>query len=157
MKLEKWSAVAEIVSSVAILLTLAYLAIQTSQNTQAIQASIRQAMLADERELLFKVMDYPFVSPFGYVGRELTIDEQAQLETWNLMFMRNRENQWLQYQNGVIDAATWNTYRSAIPVILATEYGASSWERRSGRGEFDSGFVRNVNELLANPPVAATE
>ena len=55
----KWSAVAEIVSSIAILVTLGYLAIQTSQNTQA---CIRQSMLTDEREMLFKQMDYPFVS-----------------------------------------------------------------------------------------------
>jgi len=158
VKLEKWSAVAEIVSSVAILLTLGYLAIQTSQNTQAIQASIRQAMLTDEREMLFKQMDYPFVSPInGYVGRELTREEQVQLDTWTLAFLRVRENQWLQYHNGVIDEATWNTYRYAIQVILSTEYGASFWELRSGRGEFDGGFVRDVNELLANSPFTAAQ
>ena len=55
------SAIAELVSSIAILATLAYLAIQTQQNTQALQASVRQSMLTEDRELLYKQMDYPFM------------------------------------------------------------------------------------------------
>jgi len=156
MKLEKLSAMAELVSSVAIVVTLGYLAIQTQQNTTAIQANVRQAMLADERELLFKQMDYPFVSPTnGYDGRELTREEQVQLDSWTLAFLRVRENQWLQFQNGVIDEATWDTYRFAIPYVLTTENGRSLWEARSVRGEFDDGFIRNVDELLAESPVQA--
>lgn len=37
----KWAAIAEIISSVAILITLAYLAIETRQNTDAIQTPAR--------------------------------------------------------------------------------------------------------------------
>jgi hypothetical protein len=61
MKLEKLSAIAELVSSVAILVTLGYLAVETRQNTLATQATVRQAMLAEDRELLFKTMEYPFI------------------------------------------------------------------------------------------------
>jgi hypothetical protein len=44
--------------------------IQTQQNTQAIQTTARQAMLAENRELLFKQMVYAFFD-------STTIDEKA--------------------------------------------------------------------------------
>ena len=61
VKLEKLSALAELVSAIAILVTLGYLAIQTQQNTAAIQASVRQAMLSDDMELIHQLIDYPML------------------------------------------------------------------------------------------------
>ena len=48
----KWSAIAEVLSSVAIVATLLYLVIQTQQNAAAIQASSRQTMLMADWEVL---------------------------------------------------------------------------------------------------------
>jgi len=42
MNLAQTSAIAEIVSSIAILLTLGYLALEIRQNTAAIQGTVRQ-------------------------------------------------------------------------------------------------------------------
>jgi len=156
----KWSALAEIAGAIAILVTLfylgtqtRYLAVQTQQNTNAIQASIRQAMLAQEAELLFKQMDYPFVSP-AYPNRDLTADEQVQYESWLLVFLRDRENQWLQFHNGVIDEATWVTYRYPMIVVLSPERARSFWRTRAYRGEFDRGFVSEIDRFLGS--VSAT-
>ena len=41
----KWSSIAEIVSSIAILITLIYLAIQTNQNTSALESATSQGMV----------------------------------------------------------------------------------------------------------------
>jgi len=147
MKLEKLSALAELVSSVAIVLTLGYLAVQTRQNTLAIQATVRQAMLTEDRELLFKQMEYPFVS-LRYPTEELTVEQQIQLDSWTLVFFRARENHWLQYQNGVIDEATWVAYRQPLYNLLAREYYRALWREYSERGDFDLGFVEQVNEFL---------
>lgn len=147
MKLEKLSALAELVSSVAIVLTLGYLAVQTRQNTLAIQATVRQAMLTEDRELLFKQMEYPFVS-LRYPTEELTVEQQIQLDSWTLVFFRARENHWLQYQNGVIDEATWVAYRQPLYNLLAREYYRALWREYSERGDFDLGFVEQVNGFL---------
>ena len=61
MKIEKLSAIAELISSVAVVVTLVYLAVHTQQNTTAIQASIRQAMLTDDRELFLSQIEFPIV------------------------------------------------------------------------------------------------
>jgi hypothetical protein len=150
MKLEKLSALAELVSSIAIVLTLVYLAIQTQQNTDAVHASVRQAMLAEDRELMFKIIDNPYLTPSQIDSRNLTKDQQLQFDNWLIIFFRARENHWLQYQAGVIDEATWETYRFPIRLALSSEPGREQWQLRSGRGEFAQGFVDDVNAFIAN-------
>ena len=154
MKLDRVSAIAEIVSSIAILVTLAYLAVQTAHNTAAVQASTRQAMLAEDRELLALQFEFPEVQEF--MSREvgsLTDNERIRLSTWLVIFVRNRENQWLQRQKGVIDDETWLTYSSAIAPILSREITRPWWENRESTGEFDSGFMSFVNGILSETPI----
>ena len=55
MKIEKLAALAEIIAAFAIVLTLGYLAIQTSQNTAATNSSARQASLDAELSLFYQL------------------------------------------------------------------------------------------------------
>jgi hypothetical protein len=153
VNLTKLSAIAEIISSVAILITLAYLAVEMRQNTLAIQASVRQAMLADDRELLFRQIDYPVLFTGRSGDADLTEDELVRIASNLIATIRVRENQWLQYQNGVIDVRTWLTYRAAIPAVFNTEWYRSWWRNRSARGEFDEEFVEMVNAVFAESPL----
>ena len=153
MKLEKLSAAAELVSSVAIVVTLGYLAVQTRQNTAAIQATVRQAMLADDLEIIRQQLDYPGTTTARFGGPVLTDEELIRLNSTLLALVRVRENQWLQHQNGVIDEQTWLTYRTALTAVFSTEFTRSWFRNRAERGEFDQEFVEMVNELFAsNPP-----
>ena len=149
MKLEKLSAMAELISAVAIVVTLGYLAIQTRQNTAAVQATTRQAMLAEDRELLGLRLEFGVQELMIREAGSLSDDEMIRLSTWLVIFLRNRENQWLQRQNGVIDEATWATYSYAIAPILSYEITRPWWDERVSRGEFDPGFVSYVNGRLA--------
>lgn len=148
MKLEKLSAAAELISSVAIVVTLGYLAIETNQNTRATQASIRQAMLVEDRELLFKEIDYPHLHPETYGLRDLTPDQELQIQAFMTTFLRIREHHWLQFQAGVIDEETWSSYRYPIRVFLATDWAKQQWRSRADSGEFVQGFIDDVNSLL---------
>ena len=161
MNLEKLSAIAELVSAVAIVVTLAYLAVETHQNTLATQATVRQAMLEEDRELLFKLVDYPLIAQ-GLENPDLLSDEElVQLSSWLIVFFRVRENHWLQFQNDVIDAATWRAYRTPLLNILASDRVKSMWKQRTERGEFDAGFVADVNSYIAehgtNPELSVKE
>ena len=150
MKVEKLSAIAELVSSIAIVVTLAYLAIQTQQNTLAIQATVRQSMLEEDRELLFKQIDYPFLAPTTYDQSELTPDQQSQRQSWITAFFRARESHWLQYQAGVIDETTWSSYRFPLGIVLASDLSRSQWQASVDRGEFAQGFIDDVHTFLSD-------
>jgi hypothetical protein len=153
VKLDRVSAIAEIVSSIAVLGTLVYLAVQTTQNTAAVQASTRQAMLAEDRELLALRLQFGVNELMGREVGSLSDSEKDRLSTWLVAFLRNRENQWLQRQNGVIDEETWRTYSVAVAPILSYEITRPWWEKRASSGEFDPGFTDFVNGILSETPV----
>ena len=156
MRLEKLSALVELVSAVAIVVTLGYLAIQTQQNTVATQASVREAILESETELIRLVVDYPIVITGRSGDADLTDEDLVRLHANLLMLIRTRESQWLQYQNGVIDEISWRTYQTALPAVLSTDFMRSWWRNHTARGEFDEAFVAVVDKLLdANPPRTA--
>lgn len=141
----KWSAIAEIISSVAILITLLYLAIQTQQNTDAVQASVRQAMLAEDRESLYKIIEFPSLNK----RTDLTEIEEVQLFANLIAFIRMRENHWLQYQNGVLDEATWLSYRQPLlNVVFHSAFGRNVWTEQS-EVILDPSFVESINSWVS--------
>ena len=143
----KWSAVAEILSALAIVVTLGYLAIQTQQNTAAVQASVRQSMLEADRESLYMQVQNPFLM------RRSGLDEGERLQLIAFMtaFLRTRENFWIQYQEGVLDRDTWESYRGALAIVIfSSEFGRRVWEGQTASGlVFDRGFVSSINEWVA--------
>lgn len=147
----KWSAIAEIISSIAIIVTLVYLAIQTEQNTAAVQAATRQAMLEQDRESLYKIIEYPFLDK----RTDLTPEEATRISAYITAFLRMRENHWLQYQSGVLDEETWASYRRAlIPVVFSSEFGRELWRVQTEvRRGFSPGFVDSINRWLEETPI----
>jgi len=144
--------IAEIIGALVLVATVMYLAIQTRQHTLAVQASVRQAMLSEDRELLFKQMDFPFTASHIYGERELSDDQLIQLATWLMALMRSRENYWLQYRSGGIDEATWNTYLIPLLISLASHMGRSLWNNLSSLGVLNAGFVNATNRRFEDAP-----
>ena len=108
MNLTKLSAVAEIVSSLAILITLIYLAYQTQQSTAALLSNSRQETLNAELTFISQSLEYPYLNTT--VTEEeiasLTREERAQMFLISVSLFRTRENYWLQYRSGVLDEET---------------------------------------------------
>ena len=153
MNWEMLSAIAEILGSAAVLVTLIYLTIQTRQNTASIQANTRQAILDADQQFLIKLIESPEI----YLSRfkeGLTDEDKIQIGAYLIMFVRMRENNWLQYRNGVLDEVTWASYRSSIVQVLSDSTSRRWWQHYAvDRQSFDSEFVSIVNELLADTPV----
>ena len=111
MKLERLAPLAEIASSVAIIATLIYLAIQTQQTNSALVANSRQSTMLADMTLISALIGNP--EAMGNTRRpfdELTPAEQDQLGNVLAGVLRSREFAWLQYQNGILDEATFASY-----------------------------------------------
>lgn len=151
MKIERIAAVGEILSSVAIIATLAYLAIQTQQNTDAIQANGRQTTTVIEIELLLSQTNRPDVWA-RQTAPDLSDEEKAYFSSWLTAFFRLRELDWFNYQRGVLSDVEWQSYRSAIGAVLATERTRRWWDNTAARS-FNGAFVADVYAKIAeNPP-----
>jgi len=148
----KWSAIAEIISSIAILVTLIYLSIQTNQNTEATLASTRQTMITTDVDILHAGMDNPSIFIKMQTNQELTPEEEIQLQSWLVMLVRTREYQWLQYKNDLLDKQSWEAYLSGLKGNLSYRL-SRTWWNKVAYDAFDHEFVGEVNKLLADVPI----
>ncbi len=152
MNWTKASSVAEILSSVAILITLVYLVVEIQQNAEATQADTRQAVLDSDQQFLELYVDSPELNLLQY-KEELSDDERIRLSFLLNTFVRMRENNWLQYRNGVLDDVTWRAYQLALVASLSAPQTRLWWQNFGVERIFDSDFISLVDELLANQPV----
>ena len=63
--------------------------------------------------------------------------------------LRNREFEYFQYVNGLLDEETWLSYRQVILINHSSDRGRAWWDK-VGRGIVDPEFGRLVDELLKN-------
>ena len=146
------SVVSEILGSLAIVITLIYLAIQTRQNADATLANTRQELLAADQQLLLQFIQDSELELIRYKP-ELTEREKARLGWVFVTFTRMRENNWLQYQNGVLDKETWESYRGSIVAMFGNLRGKTWWQNYVvDFGLADPRFASEVSELLASAP-----
>jgi len=157
--LSRVSAFAEIISSIAILLTLFYLATQTrelsqqtEQNTAALFATSRQQSLDTELELIQILLDHSdnellrnsVSSGFGNARAK----DEFELSLYYLAGFRAREAQWQQYQSGALDEASWQVRRQLLVASLRGDpTRAERW--RANAPLFDPGFVADIEAELS--------
>jgi len=151
MNWNRTSAVAEIVSSAAILATLVYLAIQTQQvatqtqqNTIAIQAQARASLTEMGMAVLDHGIQNPNIIASWFQSQPLTQEQKVALSFWLFEFVGQREFMWLQNQNGIIDERTLDTLISDVDQVLANPRTLNWWNLTSDFF-FDPEFVRAVN------------
>ena len=122
MKLEKWALIAEIVSAVAIVLSLLFVGLQvrlgtaeTAANSRALEATVRESMLSADLTILNAALPYPSMVDLGLENWD---EESHQRRMFSFMLGRTRENYWKQRQNGMLDEETYLSYRETFLVAL---------------------------------------
>jgi hypothetical protein len=138
----KFSAIAEILSAVAIIVTLAYLAVQTQQTNSALFANSREATMNADVNFLLTAVDYPHLN----ASLEEPLEGMEAQRFFNLMgaFFRIREFTWFQYQQGILDEEAFESYMQTTVRLVRTERVQQIWDRVSS--DLDAGFVRAINE-----------
>lgn len=63
--------------------------------------------------------------------------------------LRNREFEYFQYKNGLLDEETWLAYRHVIVINHSSELG-KKWWNAVGRGIVDPTFAALIDDLLKN-------
>ena len=150
MNWTKLSAVAETLSSVAVLVMLIYLTIELKQNTLVLESNTRQTTLDNAFDLLDQVIENPDIW-LSFVKENLTEAERVRLSAYLFSVTERGQAGWLQYQAGALDEASW--LRVQVPVVSNLQFtqGNKWWEYfQSG---FEPGFRDHVNSLLEGRPI----
>ena len=139
-----WS---QIISSIAVLITLIFLTVQLKQNTKAILTNTRQTIITTDMQGIETGINFPAIEHSMH-KQQLNEDEKVQLEWWLISLVRTREYQWFQYRNGLLDKKSWEANLSALGRNLSFTRTRGWWKLVSS-DYFDSGFVKEVNGYLA--------
>jgi len=143
MTLEQWAYVAQIAGVVLIIGSLFYVAVQVRQNTNAQLTASRQATLAAHVELLSRSMDYPEATEA--LGES---PEDIRFNAWLVMYLRITEFAWYQYQNGILDRVSWESFMAPTVAVFEADRARRVWESNVIR--LDPGFRSHINQALAN-------
>jgi hypothetical protein len=151
----KWSSIADIASSIAILVTLFYLAIQTQQVSRQTEqtnnillSNSRQVSLEGDLSVLRLIADHPeYTALAGISDRDLTALEEQQLNALIGSIVRIREFSFQQYKAGLLDEETWESYLVVLTRLIQNNNQATIWWEIS-RNEYPPDFVAEIESAM---------
>jgi hypothetical protein len=145
-KINEWLT---LTANVAVVGGIVFLAIEISQNNELLRSESRQSLVAnDVASLSANFQNADVFAKFVSEG-EMTAEDQLRLSFMFALDLRNREFEYFQYVNGLLDEQTWLAYRHVLLINHATGLGRKWWDE-VGRGIVDPDFAKLVDELLVD-------
>ncbi len=145
--LEQSAYVAQIIGVILVIGSLIYVAKQLRQNTDAIHAQSRQAVLAASHTELYAELENPDVVISIVKEDPLTAEDHVRLAAWLYAALRTRQFAWLQWKNGVIDDSQWNTEISLIRFFFDSQR-VRDWWSRVGHAAFGNEYADFVDGVI---------
>ena len=142
----------EVVGIIAVLFSLAVLIIEVRQNTSALYAASRQALMEGSRDEILLLLEHPDITLTMIKQLPLTPEEQLRLDSFWATSLRSREFAWLQYKEGGLDTDLYDTELAVLKLTFDSSR-ARIWWKVIGREYFSESFVSFVDrQLEKNPP-----
>ena len=157
MTLSDIGAFANVLSAIAVIGTLVYLSRQVRQGNLLAKAHARQRMVEQTNEELYTLANDANLRECFVKPTELTREEQGKLHFFLIAAMRQREWEWFQHRDGVIEESVAKAYFAIIGLHLGIPR-TRFWWRTIGRIGFDSEFVADVDRFIeGRPPITYFE
>jgi hypothetical protein len=143
----------ELISAIAVVISLAYLAVQIRQNTKSVRTSTYQAILDSSRSDTQLILAHPHLERIYHVGRRdinaLTDEERPVFRMLVGQLLLTHEIMFLQHERGVIDENLWESRQTALRALLMRP-GVRQWwtESTNRRSYYDRGFQELVDSFL---------
>ena len=125
MTLEQGANLAEIFGVIVVVVTLIYLSVQVRQGTELLRSESRQALVTNDLASLSANFNNADVFAKYVSGEELSAEDQLRLSFMFTLDLRNREFEYFQYANGLLDEQAWLAYRHVVLVNHSAGLGRS--------------------------------
>ena len=135
MKLNELTQIAEVISGIAVVITLVLLIFEIRDNTEATISANTQETLRASRDAALELATTPALASIiekGRTNQELTPEESLRLASWVRAMLRNYEAIYLLYQSGELDESLLEVYESRMAGFMGTN--PLSREQLQGRG-----------------------
>ncbi len=159
MSLEEWGAIAEIAGALAVVITLIYLAVQVKHSKESLDANTKairgQAItdvtrnIHDQMQMLTQGHD--MIDWFGkfVAGEPLDSKDALLTDAFLSAVFIARQNEFLQWQQGLLDETVFKSLHHVTRVLLLTPNG-EHWWNHEGRRAYGPEFVEFVDILCGD-------
>jgi hypothetical protein len=144
-----------LIANIAVVAGIVFLAIEISQNNELLRSESRQTLVANDITSVLTNLDNADVFSRYVAGEKLSAPDQMRISFMFVLDLRNREFEYIQYTNGLLDEQTWLAYRHVITINHSSPRGRKWWEE-VGRDIVDPKFAKLVDELLTNAQLDET-
>ena len=143
----------EFFGAAAVLVTLAYLAVQVRHGTSATQAASRDAAMAHTLSFFQQGLDEQVIARADHkraTGEPIDDFEKHQLVRYQFYNFKIFENVYTHHELGVIEDDEWEYFRGVIKLLLTdNESALEMFTRTRDTMWWKSGFVRELDDLLS--------
>jgi hypothetical protein len=146
LKINDWLA---LIANVAVVGGIVFLAIEIQQNNELLRSESRQTLVANDVTSLTVNLENADVFARLVSEKELSAEDQLRLSFMYMLDLRNREFEYFQFTNGLLDKETWLSYRQVVLINHSTGIGKTWWDE-IGRAVVDPEFAKLIDEILAN-------
>ena len=157
MDLARIVALAEILGTIAVVVSLIYVAIQIRQNTHTTKLATGQNLSRDYREAIAPLYSDPHLAKIYLSGmngiQSLTNEDRFRAYVFTQCYYRTLENAYYQYQNGAVDDYVWEAFISNMQFSKDTAIQKAFWRDR--QHIFSEEFRAFYNDLPAADPQIA--
>ncbi len=150
MTLDQLGNIGELVGGVAVVVTLAYLAIQIRQNSRSVRASTNHAITEQLNDLNLRLGLDPGAVDLMMRGAQNREDLQSQERVRHTLLMRavlgNYQDIYVQFCEGMCDRETWERTKIGLRETVSVPSFPASWER--GKQHCRADFSSEVDALI---------
>jgi hypothetical protein len=157
MSFEQLSYLAQIVASVAVIVSLIFVGLQIKQNTSVLQRNEHNSTMAQWtviRMAIAKHRDIAELMTTGLHGEraldaadQLRLEQMLQENTWAAFHI------WERTQRGIFPKGTFEATAGVLLFGLLTTARGADWWRSAKHLGFIPGFVADVDAVLAKTPM----
>lgn len=154
-KLKTLTGLADIISAIAIVVSLFYVSNQINQNTEAIKSSATQSVHENFASWYNSVQDNPDLLEISIKGMRnyssLTQSEKAQFIAMFMTFSSYSQNAFYKWQEGSLSPELWRSWEYILLQFTLSPGGREFWNERSYLfADSFSNYV--VNDLMLRKP-----
>lgn len=145
----------EIISVLAIVVSLVFLGLEVNQSNTLAKASIRQSLNETDMNVWEMRMDKEVITAAHYkIDNQIPLDDYEQymiiqFQTYNF---RDFDNSFYQYRLGLFDENTWKAYRTIIEKLLEDKYVQIMLKKNLTN--FSLEFQDELKSLMEKAPLA---
>ncbi len=154
-KLQAYAAIGEIVSAVAVVVSILFLAYEIRENTEVMRATAAaesRDSLASSSDLILNFNNEMLDLMARTSQRTVSLDDLSAQDRFRMMsfqrsFFRRAEAQFFRYQAGLLDEEVWGTVRNRVVFNIANPVWREIWDRES-KSVYTKAFIGEIEAQL---------